>query len=109
MTERVSNSANYLLFMALHNPGMNSANKILHRVVIELGAEEFFIKLRRRANFLRKFVPVSLRHKFASVGKFVPHSSSHPKDDSYFLTRDNTAFKNQPIRLCAMAYFLWST
>lgn len=72
---------------------MNSAKKILHRVVIELSAEEFFIKLRQRVNVVRKFVPVSLRHQFASVGKFVPHSSSYPKDDSYFLTRDNTAFK----------------
>jgi len=68
-------------------------NKIIHNAVIRLGIEEFFVRLRRKASFIRRFVPVSLRHKFVSVGRFVPHSSSFPKDDSYLLTRDHTTFR----------------
>ena len=68
-------------------------NKSIHQAVIKLGIAEFFVKLRRRANVLRRFVPVGIRHKFASVGKFVPDSSSYPKDDDYFLTRDDTSFR----------------
>jgi FkbM family methyltransferase len=68
-------------------------NKEIHRAVTKLGMEEFFVGLRRRANLLRRFIPKSVRHKFGSVGKFVPHSTSYPKDDRYFLTRDNTSFK----------------
>jgi len=72
---------------------MKFANRIIHQVVIRLGFEEFFVRLRRRANFVRRFIPVGLRHKFSSIGRFVPDSSSYPKDDSYFLIRDNTSFK----------------
>jgi FkbM family methyltransferase len=72
---------------------MSSLNRLIHRVVIGLGAEEFFVKLRRHANFFRRFVPVRFRHKFGSVGKFVPASSSYPKDDRYLLTRENTSFR----------------
>ena len=68
-------------------------NKIIHNAVIRLGIEEFFVSLRRKASFIRRFVPVSIRHKFVSVGRFVPHSSSFPKDDSYLLTRDDTTFR----------------
>ena len=68
-------------------------NKSIHQAVIKLGIAEFFVKLRRSASVLRRFVPVGLRHKFASVGKFVPLSSSYPKDDDYLLTRDNTSFR----------------
>jgi FkbM family methyltransferase len=68
-------------------------NKVVHQAVIKLGIEEFFVKLRRRANFLRRFVPIGVRHKFVSVGKFVPQSSSYPKNDCYYLTRDQTSFK----------------
>ena len=68
-------------------------NKIIHNAVIRLGIEEFFVRLRRKASFMRRFVPVSIRHKFVSVGRFVPHSSSFPKDDSYLLTRDDTTFR----------------
>ena len=67
--------------------------KIIHKAIIRLGIEEFFVRLRRKASFIRKFVPVSIRHKFVSVGRFVPHSSSFPKDDSYLLTRDDTTFR----------------
>jgi len=68
-------------------------SKAIHQAVIKLGVAEFFVNLRRRANFLRRFVPVNIRHKFTSVGKFVPQSSSYPKDDDYLLTRDNTSFR----------------
>ena len=68
-------------------------NKSIHQAVIKLGIAEFLVKLRRRASVLRRFVPVGIRHKFASVGKFIPQSSSYPKDDDYILTRDNTSFR----------------
>jgi len=68
-------------------------NKSIHQAVIKLQLDDFFVKLRRKASFLRMFVPKRFRHKFASVGKFVPDSTSYPKDDNYFLTRDNTSFK----------------
>ena len=72
---------------------MKPLNKIIHQVVLGLGVEEFFVKLRRGSNFFRRFIPVGLRHKFSSFGKFVPASSSYPRDDCYFLTRENTSFK----------------
>jgi FkbM family methyltransferase len=68
-------------------------NKVVHQAVIKLGIAEFLVGLKRRTYFLRRFVPANIRHKFTSVGKFIPHSSSYPKDDCYFLMRDNTAFK----------------
>ena len=51
--------------------------------------EEFLVKLRRRLLFFRKFVPGSLRRGF---NKFIPKASAYKKDDSYFLTMDNTNF-----------------
>ena len=72
---------------------MNNITRFIHRTIINANVEEFFVDLRRRVNFLRKFIPVGLRHKFASVGKFIPQSSSYPTDDCYFLTRDNTKYK----------------
>jgi FkbM family methyltransferase len=65
----------------------------VHKVVRKVHLEEFFVSLRRRVNFLRRFVPVGIRHKFASVGRFIPQSTSYPPDDNYFLTRDDTHYK----------------
>jgi FkbM family methyltransferase len=65
----------------------------IHRVVRKADLEEFFVHLRSRVNFLRRFVPVGMRHRFASIGKFIPPSSSYPQDDNYFLTRDDTHYK----------------
>lgn len=72
---------------------MNTLTGIIHRFVIRSKIEELLVNLRRRANFIRKFIPVSLRHKFTSIGRFIPQSTEYPKDDCYFLTRDNTHFK----------------
>lgn len=68
-------------------------NKVIHQVVINLGIEELLVRLRRKTYFLRRFVPAHIRHRFTSVGKFIPHSSSYAKNDSYFLVRDNTSFR----------------
>jgi|GEM_PF-1437321 len=71
---------------------MYPITKAIHKIVIQSKGEEFFIGLRRRAALLRKFLPIGIRHKFPSFGRLVPHSSEYPRDDSYFLTRDNTNF-----------------
>lgn len=68
-------------------------NKAIHLAVIKLGIEEFLVGLRRRINVVRRFIPKNVRHKFTSVGRFVPAASSYPKDDCYFLKRDDTSFK----------------
>ena len=72
---------------------MKYVTKIVHRIVISLKIEEFFIKLRYRANFFRKFIPIQLRHRFSSFGKFIPGSFEYPKDDGYFIIRDKTRYK----------------
>ncbi len=72
---------------------MNGAGKVVHQLVSGLRAEEFFVRLRRRANYFRKFIPVGIRHKFTSFGRFVPPSSSYPQSDSHFVTRDKTNFR----------------
>src|SRR5690349_9728752 len=72
---------------------MNLITSAIHKLVIRSNSEEALVKLRRRVNFIRKLVPVSLRHKFASIGRFIPKSTEYPKNDSYSLTRDNTDFK----------------
>jgi FkbM family methyltransferase len=72
---------------------MNRLTEIIHRLVINSRAEEFFVHLRRRVNFVRKFIPVGVRHKFTSIGRLIPQSTEYPKDDCYFLTRDNTNFR----------------
>jgi len=65
----------------------------IHRIVASTKTEELFVHLRQRINFVRRFIPVSIRHRFASAGKFIPYSSQYPKNDSYTLTRDHTHFK----------------
>jgi FkbM family methyltransferase len=72
---------------------MNGAHNLVHKLIIRLRAEELFVRLRRRASYLRRFIPLNVRHKFTSFGKFVPHSSSYPSDDSHYVIRDNTKFK----------------
>lgn len=72
---------------------MNPISQFIQRRVIHTKAEEFFVYLRRSTNRIRKFIPITLRNKFPSIGRFIPTSSSYPKDDCYFLTRDNTHFK----------------
>jgi FkbM family methyltransferase len=71
---------------------MNRLTEIIHRFIIRSKKEEFFVDLRRKVNFIRKLIPVGVRHKFASVGRLIPQSSEYPKDDRYSLTRDNTNF-----------------
>lgn len=71
---------------------MNSITRVIHRTVIRSKMEEFFVALRRKANFFRKFVPISVRHKFTSFGRLIPQSSEYPKDDCYSLTREGTHF-----------------
>jgi FkbM family methyltransferase len=72
---------------------MNNLKKFIHRSVIKNNLEEFFISLRTRVNFIRKFIPISVRHKFASVGRFIPQPESYPPDDSYLVIRDGTRFR----------------
>jgi FkbM family methyltransferase len=72
---------------------VNNFIRFIHRSVIKSNLEEFFVALRRRVNFVRKFIPLSLRHRFTSIGRFIPQSSSYPKDDRYPLTRDKTRFE----------------
>ncbi|HEY3403573.1 MAG TPA: FkbM family methyltransferase [Ohtaekwangia sp.] len=66
--------------------------RFAQQLVAKTKTEEFFIQLRKRVNFIRRFIPVSIRHRFTSIGKFIPHSTAYPSDDSYSLTRDNTHF-----------------
>jgi FkbM family methyltransferase len=70
---------------------MNGA-KLVHQLVVRLRVEELFVRLRRSTNYLRKLIPLNVRHKFTSFGRFIPPSSSYPKDDSHYVTRDNTNF-----------------
>ena len=72
---------------------MNNFKRFIHRSVIKSNLEEFFITLRRRVNFIRRFIPISIRHKFGSVGKFIPQHESYPPNDSYLVTRDDTHFR----------------
>jgi FkbM family methyltransferase len=72
---------------------MNKLFGFIHRAVRKANLEEFFVSLRRRVNFLRRCIPVGMRHRFASVGRFIPQSSSYPPDDNYFLTRDDTHYE----------------
>jgi FkbM family methyltransferase len=72
---------------------MNNLKKFIHRSVIKNNLEEFFISLRKRVNFIRKFIPLSIRHRFGSVGKFIPQSESYPPDDNYLVIRDGTRFR----------------
>ena len=72
---------------------MNNFKRFIHQTVIKSNLEEFFITLRNRVNFIRRFIPLSIRHKFVSVGKFIPQSESYPLNDSYLVTRDETRFR----------------
>jgi FkbM family methyltransferase len=72
---------------------MNPITRTIHRMVIRIKMEEFFVRLRGKANFFRRFIPVSVRHKFTSFGRLIPQSSEYPKDDAYSITRDGTNFK----------------
>lgn len=72
---------------------MNPVSQFIQRKIIHTKAEEFIVHLRRVTNRIRKFIPVNLRNKFPSFGRFIPASASYLKDDCYFLTRDNTHFK----------------
>jgi FkbM family methyltransferase len=72
---------------------MNSAVRAIQRIVFKKNAAEFFVSLRQKVNFLRKFVPRSVRHKFTSIGRFIPQSSAYPKDYSYSIQRDHTNFR----------------
>jgi FkbM family methyltransferase len=67
--------------------------KAMMGIIYKTSAEEFFVNLRRKVNIIRKFIPVSVRHKFPSIGRMIPGSSTYPKTDCYQLTRDNTHFK----------------
>ena len=71
---------------------MNTLVALVQRVVKQASMEELFVNLRRRVNFLRRFIPLGVRHRFASVGRFIPQSTSYPNDDNYFLTRDHTHY-----------------
>src|SRR5690349_21033699 len=66
--------------------------QIVHQTVIKAGAEEFFVRLRKTVNVTRKLIPIKLRNKFPSIGRFIPNASNYPPGDSYRLTRDNTHF-----------------
>lgn len=72
---------------------MNKLFGFIHRTVRDAHVEEFFVSLRRKVNFIRKLIPVGIRHRFASVGRFIPQSGSYPSDDNYSLTRDDTHYK----------------
>lgn len=72
---------------------MNSFTRFIHQTVIRSNLEEFFVGLRRRVNFFRRFVPLSIRHKLGSAGRFIPQPQSYPSNDSYLLTRDHTHFR----------------
>jgi len=72
---------------------VNNFTRFIHRSVIKSNLEEFFVALRSRVNVVRKFIPLSLRHRFTSIGKFIPQSASYPKNDRYLLTRDHTHFE----------------
>ena len=72
---------------------MNPIIQFIQNKVIHTKAEEIFVYLRRASNTFRKIVPVKLRNKFPSIGRFIPASASYPKDDNYLLTRDNTHFR----------------
>jgi FkbM family methyltransferase len=72
---------------------MNNLTRFIHRSVIKSNLEEFFVALRKRINVIRKFIPLSIRHKFGSVGRFIPQSESYSKNDNYLLTRDYTRFR----------------
>lgn len=72
---------------------MNPISKFIQQKIIHTRAEELVVNLRRITNHVRKLIPVRLRNKFPSVGRFIPGSSSYPKDDCYLLTRDNTHFR----------------
>ena len=72
---------------------MNKFKKFVHRSIIKTNLEEFFISLRTRVNFIRPFIPLSIRHKFGSVGRLVPQPDSYPTNDSYLVTRDDTNFR----------------
>jgi FkbM family methyltransferase len=71
---------------------MIGASKAVHQLVMRFRVEELFVHLRKRASLLRKFIPLRIRHKFTSFGRFVPPSSSYPKHDSHHVTRDGTNF-----------------
>ncbi|HEU5291859.1 MAG TPA: FkbM family methyltransferase, partial [Cyclobacteriaceae bacterium] len=71
---------------------MNSFSHFIHKAVIKAGAEEFFVRFRKTTNVIRKLIPVKLRNKIPSVGRFIPNASDYPAGDSYRLTRDNTHF-----------------
>ncbi|HEX6892881.1 MAG TPA: FkbM family methyltransferase [Chryseolinea sp.] len=72
---------------------MNNLKKFIHRYVSKNKLEEFFISLRTRVNFIRKFIPLNIRHKFGSVGRFIPQPESYPEDDNYLVVRDGTHFR----------------
>lgn len=72
---------------------MNTFTRFLHRSIINTNLEEFFVALRKRVNVIRKFIPLSIRHKLGSVGRLIPQSESYPRNDSYDLTRDYTRFR----------------
>jgi len=72
---------------------MNNFTRFIHRSVIKSNLEEFFVTLRKRLNFIRQFIPPTIRHKVGSVGRFIPHPSSYPPEDDYLLTRGNTRFR----------------
>jgi len=71
---------------------MNPVTQFIRKAVLNARAEEFFVHLRNKANVIRKVIPVRLRNKFPSLGRFIPNASEYPAGDSYFLTRDNTHF-----------------
>ena len=71
---------------------MSRIAQIVHQTVIKAGAEEFFVRLRKHVNVVRKLIPLKLRNKFPSIGRFIPNASNYPAGDSYRLTRDNTHF-----------------
>jgi FkbM family methyltransferase len=72
---------------------MNPVAQFIRKAVINAGAEEFFVRLRRKSNVIRNAIPVGLRNKFPSVGRFIPNASDYPATDSYRLTRDHTHFQ----------------
>ena len=92
VTLAVSYLKNNLLLRHIIAFEMNGAN-LVHQLIVRLRMEEIFVRLRRRTNYLRKFIPLNVRHKFTSFGRFIPHSSSYHQDDSHYVTRDNTNFK----------------
>jgi FkbM family methyltransferase len=56
------------------------------------GLLEAIVRLRRILGLVRKIIPVKFRHKFPSIGRFVPHSSRFSSADRYYLKRDETKF-----------------